>query len=280
MNRFETKSIHVFGLLLFALGFYSAWSFWISLLDGKVFKPDLWAPIAYGFCALAGAIALFVISHQKSQIHSVRITLCVLAIALMVMPFAFYFLSSPLFILILQIVFWIISLAFLVFLVYLVWSAPMNKIQRIVGPFAIIVSLIAPFMPWWELIISLTKDPQYFFAEFYYYSTWSIFIVAFVWGVTAYIMMVDRFKAVDQFKAADRRMKVMVIMGLCFFLVGISKPVQHSSQLYEQRTYVYGQLTDISTVELSNVNLFLLLGMGLILFSLLVMGGLHFSKKG
>lgn len=256
-------SIKAFTLLVFALVFTSAWPFWTSLMDGQVLDGDLIAPIAYGFAALAGAIALVKLSFSSRQTGILRWFYILGALILLIAPFIFFFLRSPLLEKVVPIKYWIISAAMLVGMITLLITQKFTSLQKVGLVFSIVMGIISPVMPWAQLVLF---SPTYPLGNFTWaFATYGLWLTAAVWAGTAWLMLRE------QLQGMQKQLTAILLAGLALFQVGIFNPVQYSSQTYLQSTYIGGSLVDRGYVDIGNINVTLFAGMGLILFALLLM---------
>lgn len=264
METGNRQTVKAFGLLVFALAFMSAWQFWVSLLDGQVFDNDLMAPIAYGFAALAGAIALLRIGrtfHPKVRIFHWLPALG--ALILIIAPFEFYFLRSPLMGNLAWIKYWVYCLALLGGMIYLLITQPFNSLQKAGMIISIIVGIISPVMPWVGILLFSAENPLGNFG--WVVARYGLWATALVWAGTAWLMIREQVNKIRS------QLTTIFLVGLALFLVGIYNPVQFSSQTYQYKTYMGGTLVNQGLVDFANLNFILLAGMGLILFSLLIL---------
>jgi hypothetical protein len=264
MESINRPTKKAFALLVFALVFISAWQFWTSLLDGQVFDYDLMAPIAYGFSALAGALTLFKLSRSAQQKNWAMRWLPVLgAVILLVAPFEFFFLRSPLIQKMAQIKYWAYCVGIMVVMIYLIISQRFTPLQRAGMIFSTGIGAVSPVMPWVGLLVFSPTSPLGNFAwPISFYGLW---LTALVWAGTAWLM------AREQIQGMKLHLTTILLLGLALFLAGIFNPMQFSSQTYQYFSYLGGTLVNQGFVDFANLNFILLAGMGLILFSLLLM---------
>ncbi len=264
MENTKESTQKAFGLMVFALVFIGAWQFWTLLQDGQVFDNDLMAPIAYGFAALAGAFALFRFGRTFRPNIKMFHWLPVLgALILIIAPFVFFFLRSPLMATIAQIKYWIGCLGILGGLIYLLFTQRYNALQKSALIFSIFVGIISPVMPWVGMLLFSPNSPLGDYGwPIAYYGLW---LTAFLWAGTAWLM------AREFSSKIKLQLTTIFLAGLTLFLVGIYNPVQFSSQTYKYSSYMGGTLVNQGFVDFANLNFTLLAGMGFILFSLLIM---------
>jgi hypothetical protein len=289
MSDREIKPIHVFQILIVGFCFFCAWPFWYSLLDGLVLSDDIMAPLAYGFCSLTGAITLLLLCRTKSISSLFRIGMISGAVLLLGMPFLINSLRNWAFLpIILTIVYWVVSLTFIGSLItLLVKGKQFNKIQRGFLIFTLIISILGPFMPWMEFFL-YTIGLAFRIRIFSLYAAFGNWMVVIVWGLTAYSMIHFAYKKKEdstrdaikkgQIKIA-RTMLSGLIIGLAFFFIGIRNSVQYNETVYEQRTYIGGQWSGTDIVSIPDLNMLLLLGMGLIIFTSLIYGISRLGKS-
>ena len=264
MENSKESTQKAFGLMVFALVFIGAWQFWTSLQDGQVFDTDLMAPIAYGFAALAGAFALLRFGRTFHPNIKMFHWLPVLgALMLIIAPFVFFFLRSPLMATIAQIKYWIICLGIAGGMIYLLVSHRYGGIKKAGLILSILVGIISPVMPWVGMILFTSANPLGDFT--WPIANYGLWLTAIIWAGTAWLMIRDHISKVKL------RLTTMFLAGLVLFLVGIYSPVQFSSQTYQYSSYVGGTLVNQGLVDLANLNFTLLAGMGLIMFSLMIL---------
>ncbi len=264
MENSKESTLKAFGLMVFALVFIAAWQFWTSLQDGQVFDNDLMAPIAYGFAALAGAFALLRFGrtfHPNIKIFHWLPTLG--ALILIIAPFVFFFLRSPLVATIAQIKYWIGCLGIVGGMIYLLVSQRFSAPKKTGLILSILVGVISPVMPWVGIIIFTPNNPLGDFT--WPIANYGLWFTAIIWAGTAWLMIREHISKIKL------QLTTIFLAGLALFLVGIYNPVQFSSQTYQYSSYVGGALVNQGLVDLANLNFTLLAGMGLILFSLSIL---------
>jgi hypothetical protein len=282
MPKREIKPIFVFQLLIAGFCFYCAWPFWYSLLDGLALSDDIMAPLAYGFCSLTGAITLLLLCRKKSISSLLRIGMIIGAVVLIGMPFLITSLRNWVILpTILVIAYWAASLTFIGGLTtLLVKGKQFNKMQKGALLFTLVISILGPFMPWMEFVL-YTLGLAFKSRIFSLYAAYGNWLVVIVWGLAAYSMIHFTYKRKeDSIKDVVKKGQVKIartmlsgfIIGLAFFFIGIRNSVQYNETVYEQRTYIGGQLTGTDIVSIPDLNMLLLLGMALIIFTMLIYG--------
>lgn len=282
MKRSQASPQETSAYIVAILSFYSAWSFWESLLYVEGGFYDLLIPSLYGLVAIVGSIALLFAARSTRHSGRVRLFLLFSGAALLGMPFVFYYLKSPLFITIVDVLYWLISLTILGGLFFTASSQAFNRNQRIGILASAIAAFLAPFMPWMQRVLSMEMilEIGYTIANWsYWYWTYGSWIAIIIWGWTGILMSgkIDRTYA----QAMNQLLFVRsLIVGLCFFFVGVLNPVSLSSETYLVKTYVGGQLvnSDISTLPTS-MNLPLVVGAFLIGLSVTMRGLLRPTTK-
>jgi len=274
----KNPQMTVFSVLVAALAFYGALPFWWNLGAGEGSGGDLMAPIAYGFAALFGALYLVRLSRDKQRPKRERTLYVAAAIVLLVAPFLFHFLSgTPVIGILWPILEWAAGLALVAGLVLLARNKELSKVQRAAVIASLVAAIIAPSMPWMPALFNAGILPEGVYFPLWQYGVW---IVAIVWCAAAWLMLPKlpvpwRLSQAEVMAANLAKMRSMLtkglILGLGIFMGGMANPVQYASHTYEQRTYFAGRLTDTSIVDIPDLNMVLLAGMGLIMFPLLLM---------
>jgi len=271
MKRSQAEPGQIGNFLIAILAFFSAWSFWDSLLylEGRFY--DLLIPGLYGLVAVTAAIALFITALSARHTTRVRWLLFFAGAAILGMPFVFYQLRSPVFVGITGVVCWAICVMIIAGLFYTATSQAVNRTQRI-GIYASAISaLLAPFMPWVQWVFSLEinlKIGNVIANWSYWYWIYGTWIVIGILGWTAMQMAGKSDRA--NYQTANQMLIVRgLIIGLCFFFIGIQNPVALSSETYLTETYLGGNLVDTGIETLpTSMNLPLMIGAFLVCLSL------------
>ncbi len=232
-------------------------------MDGQVLDGDIIAPIAYGFAALAGAIALIKLSFSSRQAGILRWFCGLGALILLVAPFIFFFMGSPLLVKVVPIKYWIICAAMLGAMMILFFTQKLTPRQKTGLGFSVVMTMISPVMPWTQMVLFSEPYPLGNFT--WAFATYGLWLTAAVWAGSAWLMVRE------QLQKMQKQLTAILLAGLVLFQVGIFNPVQYSSQTYIQSTYVGGSLVDRGYVDIGNINVTLFAGMGLMLFALLLM---------
>lgn len=242
MKRLEVTPQRALVFLVSVLSFYGVWSVWTSLLYVESGFYDPLSLAMYGLVALSAAIALFAASRSTRYNRNERLAMLLAGLALLGMPFVFYYLRSPLLQKIALVIEWITSLGVCAGLFYISRSHNLERKQRIAMLAAAGLSFVAPFMPWfgWVFFSGRLFSPDVLPRGFWIYLGWAILIV---WAWAAILMTGKLGTAPTLDRFVPITLKRMLIIGLCFFLLGILNPVATSSSTYEVKTYFGGQLT-------------------------------------
>lgn len=280
MQNIQKPALAVFPVLVAALAFYGVLPFWWSLSSGQIWDPDLVRPIAYFFAALFGILYLLRLGRDGQRSASERALCRVAIISILAAPVLYYVVSAiPLAGDVLYVLEWIIAILLVASLANFVARDRLSLLQKAGVIASILAALIAPFMPWWSTLLDTGSVPQNLYGLLWRYGLW---LVAGIWCAAAWLALRTELHSPDGSGAFASRRTVLpppmrrglftgLVIGLGVMMVGMYNPVGYSSAAYEQSTYIGGQLVDQSIVSIPNLNVTLLLGMGILIFSLLIL---------
>lgn len=274
----QKRTATVFAILVAALAFYGVLPFFWSLTSGEVFKPDLVRPIAYFFAALFGILFLLRLNRGQRTPLEHRLYLAVI-LGILIMPVLSFLVSRvPVLGSLLTLIEWAAALALLAGLVYIARNGAMTGAKLAAVIAASLAAFLAPFMPWWARLYDAGILPEQAFFMLWRYGLW---LIAGIWCIAAWLMVRTELRAPRVSSGEPRRItpeaslyRTLVtglVIGLGLVMIGMYNPVGYSSDVYRQETYFGGQLVNSSIVSLPDLNFTLLLGMGLVIFPLLLL---------
>ncbi len=279
MQITPNRALTAFAILVAALAFYGVLPFWWGLSAGEIFTPDLVRPIAYFFAALFGILYLLRLNRDGRRTPSEHRLFLAAILGILVGP-ALYFLASrlPFLGMLLTLIEWAAAVGLLAGLIYIASRSGLTGLRRAAVIAALLAAVLAPFMPWWALLYEAGILPEQAFFMMWRYGLW---LVAGLWCAAAWLLIRTELRAIPVSSSGPRRVvldasviRMLVtglLIGLGILMIGMHNPVGYSSDVYQQNTYFGGQLVDSSIVSIPDLNFTLLLGMGLVIFPLLLL---------
>jgi hypothetical protein len=268
----------VLKILVAALAFYGAGPFFWNLSEGRLWGPDIVQPIAYFFAALFGIIHLLRLRRNSQIPQRERSLYLAASLALVGAPPVLFFYAgkTPLIGLLWALVDWGVAAALLLGLVLALRGAGLGRAEKAAVIASLLAAILAPFMPWWQRPFDAGILPGALYFPLWKYGVW---IVAAIWCLSGWLMLragsskraSGPVNLAQQWEQLRTTLTIGMLIGLAILMGGMYNPVQYSETVYLQTTYFAGTRTGSEIMSIPDLNFVLLLGMGLVVFSLLLM---------